>query len=147
MNLTVNIPKNEYYTLFAEGKFLSKHSDDNCTEITFAKKGILILFYHFPKHGRSQHRRVYITCNPDTFENKYVHSLEGVSEERTVLAELRGRAFDRLKMSLEYIRKETNDECYTYSNEFWLKVSYLMHAGKNSQYNINNLISIFKEIK
>ncbi len=161
--ICVEIPRNDFFTLYADGSLISKSSNEVYHELIFNKNNILILFYHFPekKRKKSQHRRVYITCDPSQFENKNVYNLYGISKKRTVLFQLRGRSFDRFKNSLEYIKKQTNYECFKYPLEFWVKFCALNQevpqinnetkrmrkTAKNSHHNIDELISIFKDLQ
>lgn len=139
-NITVFIPKSGIYTLFAEGSFEKKVSEGDFHQIEFREDNILVLFYHFPFH-----RRLYVTSAPSLFNNENVHTLDGVDTERSILAQLRGRAFDRFKRSLSYIQEHTDYKCFTYPNEFWLRIIYLMQAGKNSLHNIQSIISEFQQ--
>lgn len=141
-NITVYIPQEGFYSLFAEGSFQRKEKTDEYYILDFKADDILILFYHF-----SWHRRLYVTCNPPKFNNRHIHTLEGVEGERSVLAQLRGRAFDQLKRSLYYIKKETDCLCFSYPNAFWTQIIYLMQNSKNSHTNMDIIISRFKEQK
>ena len=136
--VTVRIPATDFYSLFAEGSFLKMEKTETEYYIDFNADNVLIVFYHFPFH-----RRLYITCNPAKFNNKEIHVLEGVDNERSVLVQLQGRAFDRFKRSLDFIKKETDNTCFSLQNEFWFQMANLMRAGKNSTLNMKTVISRF----
>lgn len=138
--VTVFIPPEKApYTLFAEGAFVSiKGNKDEGYQVDFSEDYMLLLFYHFPFH-----RRLYVTVNH--FHSLPKNSLMGVSQKRVILAELQGRAFDRMKRSLAYLKKLTGGNCFSFPKEFWLRFIALMRSGKNSQQNIDTLVKEFSQ--
>lgn len=136
--VTVFIPPEKApYTLFAEGGFLRMDGDDESGwSVEFDAESALLLYYHFPFH-----RRLYVTCHADS--RFPLQKFSGVSDSRSLLCELYGRAFDRMKRAMPHIVKLTGGRCFFFPPEFWLRISHVMRYGKNSRMNISRIVSEF----
>jgi hypothetical protein len=124
------------FTLFAEGDFVRISDTGEGHSIEFNGGSVLLLFFHFPNH-----RRLYVTCDPEKLEGRFVHRFDNLDTERSVLVQLRGRKFDRMKQSVEYLKKLSEGRCFRYSLLFWTQLIYLIQQGKNSRFNLNTLAS------
>ncbi len=134
--ITAFIPKEGLFSLFAEGDFLRISDTGEGHAVEFNGESVLLLFFHFPGH-----RRLYVTCDPEKLEGKFVRRFDHLDTARSVLAQMRGRNFDRMKQSVEYVKKISQGRCFRYSLLFWTQLIYLIRQEKNSRYNLNILAS------
>jgi len=132
--VTARIPKDGFFTLFVEGSLI-KISDMESEYLAEYKKGILLLYYHFPFH-----RRVYITCTPELFSSCFLHRFDNVDTDLSVLAQFRGRNFDRLKQAADYLNHTTSGAFYQYPPAFWLQLACLIREGKDALCNFRQLV-------
>lgn len=141
----VLIPKEDSsypFTCYAEGSFI--RIEDAITEyqISFKEDDILIVFFHFPHH-----RRLYITVPKGKIDTLEDIDFWNISEERQILAELRGRCFDRLKLSIRILKEITKGACFSYPVSFWSQLIMLIQQNKHSKMNLQFLCEAYKEIK
>ncbi len=131
--VTVIVPRDKEYTLFCEGKLIHLETLPTIYRLEMDFDYPIILYY-----THRYHRRLYIImkpCPPLICENVDVRS------PFSVIAQLRGRGFDRFKRSMWYIKRKTNGLCYRFPPSFYFKLSYLANNEKNSRFNLNMLIN------
>lgn len=135
--ITAKIPKNNNnYSIYVEGTLVSQIDCGSYYELEFSKGKILILYYNF----KLKHRRLYIVCNPDQMENSYEKFFLGLSDKMSIIAELRGRGFDRFKRSIDYLKKATENQIMSLPPAFWFQMAYICRNGINNRFNLNNLV-------
>lgn len=142
--ISVSIPSDDnYYHIYAEGVFISQHTENNQTEITLDDNYPFILYYYFPYHAR-----IYICCNKENC-SKYLFSLYNVSKEFSIISILEGRrSFDRFKRVMDYLNQKTEGQVYKLPPSYFWQLAYLCKTGKNSSYNIETLTKRYNfEIK
>ena len=134
--ISISIPSDDnYYHLYAEGVFLSKHTKHNQTEITLDDNYPFILYYYFPYHAR-----IYICCNKETC-SKNLFSLYNVSKEFSIISILEGRrSFDRFKRVMDYLNQKTEGQVYKLPASYFWQLAYLCKTGRNNSYNIEQLL-------
>ena len=119
--ISVLIPSEDnYYHIFAEGVFVSKHRENNQTEITLDDNYPFILYYHFPYHAR-----IYICCSKENC-GKNLFSLYNVNKEFSIISILEGRrSFDRFKRVMDYLNQKTEGEVYKLPVSYFWQLAYL----------------------
>lgn len=129
--VVIRIPKTKNYTLYAEGSLcrIDKDGEDHLITLDFSHP--VILYYTF-----RYHRRLYVITSPGT----PVLRNDDVSGNFSIIAQLRGRSFDRFKRSMQYIVEKTEKRCYEFPAAFFWQLSYLAQAGKNDRINLGILI-------
>ena len=144
--ISVRIPKNDYYTTYAEGVFLSMDTEsEDGVIINLDADYTFFLYYTFKFH-----RRLYI-CSTKIPGND--HKFENVNEPVKILCQLRGRAFDEFKRSVNYLNKSTKGSFYHLPPMYFWQLAALCRARKNSRINLELLTKrynpgiIFEEIQ
>ena len=132
----VRIPKDSYYTLFAEGVLLNLESYGTGHIATLDFSYPVVLYYTF-----HHHRRLYVIMQPSV--NEIFHNND-VSRPFSVIAQLRGRSFDRFKRSLRYIVRKSKG-FHEFPAEFYFKLSFLCTHQKNDKINLNTLFYKYYE--
>ena len=132
----VRIPKDSYYTLFAEGVLLNLEAYGTGHIATLDFSYPVVLYYTF-----HHHRRLYVIMQPSV--NEIFHNND-VSRPFSVIAQLRGRSFDRFKRSLRYIVRKSKG-FHEFPAEFYFKLSFLCTHQKNDKINLNRLFYKYYE--
>ena len=132
----VRIPKDSYYTLFAEGVLLNLESYGTGHIATLDFSYPVVLYYTF-----HHHRRLYVIMQPSV--NEIFHNND-VSRPFSVIAQLRGRSFDRFKRSLRYIVRKSKG-FHEFPSEFYFKLAVLCTHQKNDKINLNRLFYKYYE--
>ena len=132
----VRIPKDSYYTLFAEGVLLNLESYGTGHIATLDFSYPVVLYYTF-----HHHRRLYVIMQPSV--NEIFHNND-VSRPFSVIAQLRGRSFDRFNRSLRYIVRKSKG-FHEFPAEFYFKLSFLCTHQKNDKINLNRLFYKYYE--
>ena len=129
--VVVRIPKTKNYTLYAAASLcrIDKDGEDHLITLDFSHP--VILYYTF-----RYHRRLYVITSPGT----PVLRNDDVSGNFSIIAQLRGRSFDRFKRSMKYIVEKTEKRCYEFPAAVFWQLSYLAQAGKNDRINLGILI-------
>jgi hypothetical protein len=132
-DIVVSIPKHSFYTLYAEGASCGITDTGDTFKVSFSPSGTIILFYTFPHH-----RRLYAVRRESTagIRKQFIDCVEPLFS----LFQLRGRAFDRFKRALEYIKKTAGARCFDYPSLFWFQLACLCREDKNSLLNISILM-------
>lgn len=132
----VRIPKNSYYTLFAEGVLLDLEPEGAGYIASLDFSYPVVLYYTF-----HHHRRLYVIMRPSV--NEFFHNND-VSSPFSVISQLRGRSFDRFKRSLRYIVRKSKG-FHKFPPEFYFKLSFLCSHQKNDKINLNRLFNKYYE--
>ena len=132
----VRIPTDSYYTLFAAGVLLNLESYGTGHIATLDFSYPVVLYYTF-----HHHRRLYVIMQPSV--NEIFHNND-VSRPFSVIAQLRGRSFDRFKRSLRYIVRKSKG-FHEFPAEFYFKLSFLCTHQKNDKINLNRLFYKYYE--
>ena len=131
------IPKEDSsypFTCFAQGSFIRLEDEETEYRISFNEDEVLILFFHFKNH-----RRIYVTLKENSIEKIENKTFWNVDKSRQVLAELRGRNFDRFKMSLDFINDFTEGKCFSFPIAFWAQLVMLCQQNRHSELNLKYL--------
>ncbi len=132
----VKIPKDSYYTLFAEGVLQSLESYGIGHIATFDFSYPVVLYYTF-----HHHRRLYVIMRSSVNE---IFHCNDVSRQFSIIAQLRGRSFDRFKRSLRYIVRKSKG-FHKFPAEFYFKLSFLCTHQKNDKINLDRLFKKYYE--
>lgn len=145
--ISVFIPKESSsypFTCYAQGSFIRMEDYETEYKISFCEKSVLILFYHFDFH-----RRLYITLPENSLSEVENKKFWNITENRQILAELRGRNFDRFKRSVDFINDFTKGDCYNFPASFWSQITMLCEQNRHCKKNLNFLCesyyAFFKE--
>lgn len=132
----VRIPKDSYYTLFAEGVLLSlePYGTGHIAALDFSYPVVLYYTFH-------HHRRLYVIMRPSVSE---IFHNNDVSRPFSIVTQLRGRSFDRFKRSLRYIVRKSKGY-RKFPAEFYFKLSFLCSHQKNDKINLNRLFNKYYE--
>lgn len=72
-----------------------------------------------------------------------IYHFNCANKELAVISQLRGRAYDRFKRSLDWLDKKTNSRWKKYNIQFFWQLAYLSKKGLNSSQNLKFLIDIY----
>lgn len=138
--ISIIIPdKDNYFSTYAEGVFLSRQFFEGQAEITLDDSYCFSLYYTFPHHAR-----VYICCSTSK-SKRYNISIYNVNKDFAVIAKLEGRrSFDRYKNAMSYLNKITCGEVLKLPPQFFWQLAYICKKGKNSNRNLEILIKRYK---
>ena len=129
-------PTNVHFSLFAEGALLSVFSMGPGMEsfVTLEDEHPINLFYKI--NGR---RYLYICTSVREMESLPVYKFKEVSSPLRVMAVLHGRAYDRYKRSLSYLKKRYTGKSSRFRSLFFMRLAALCRNGMNSNRNIEIL--------
>ena len=129
-------PTNGHFSLFAEGELLSVFSMGPGREsfVTLEDEHPINLFYKI--NGR---RYLYICTSVRDMEYLPVYNFKEVSSPLRVMTVLHGRAYDRYKRSLSYLKKKYVGKSSRFRSVFFMKLAALCKNGMNSNSNIEIL--------
>jgi hypothetical protein len=118
--LSVHIPKDSFFTLYAKGKIEYKQTVDELgTFIRF--DGVVVLFYKYPHH-----RRAYIVRNSEELRNYPSLTLPNVKQQVGIIYRAKGRRVDILRRVWWNLEQLNGSKVYTYDTLFWQKAGCLM---------------------
>jgi hypothetical protein len=122
MGLSVLVPENAAYTLYARGE-AAAHAvvPGRGTFITFSDDSTVILFYKYFRH-----RRAYIVRDVRELKHYQGVRLPGVKEPVGIIAKLKGRRIDILRRAYFNLEKINGLEVYRYSVRFWQRLGCLI---------------------
>ncbi len=133
--IRILIPKKDSIpSVYAEGVFLGKDFYKGDVEIILDSDYCTTVYYTYKLH-----RRLYVCCNPGK-KGINATALPMVNQEVTILTQLRGRHFDRYKEAMSLLNKATKGQFYKLPPQFFWQLSILCRTGKNSNFNIKNLV-------
>ena len=121
-------------SVYAEGVFIGKDFYKGDVEIVLDSGYCTTVYYTYKLH-----RRLYVCCKPGK-NGEYATALPMVNQTVTVLTQLRGRHFDRYKEAMSLLNKATKGQFYKLPPQFFWQLSILCRTGKNTNFNIKNLI-------
>jgi hypothetical protein len=139
--LSVHIPKDSFFTLYAKGKIEYKQTvEDLGTFIRF--DGVVILFYKYPHY-----RLAYIVRNAGELINYPSLTLPNVKQKVGVIYRAGGRRVDILRNVYWNLERMNGGKVYTYGTFFWQKVGCLMdnYRSLKSAAGKGNLILLSRE--
>ncbi len=142
MSVRIRIPKDEYFTTYAEGFFLGEQIIDNEVYILLDEKYPVILYYTYHNH-----RRLYICSDPAVTNFKNICSFPNVSKELAVITQLRGRAFDLFKENMDYFNAATKGKVYELPASFFWELSFQCKKKCNTRETINRLWSLYNPLE
>ena len=141
--IRIDIPtklQNEKFTVFAEGvsygAFLNP--EKGLYEVYLDYSQPILLYFTLVKS-----RRLYICTNPENSSTEIV-KFPVANKPLSVMATLRGRAFDRFKRSLKYIKKVLKTDCTRYNIKFYWELAYLSNTGLTAAANLKALVEKYK---
>lgn len=141
--IKIDIPtklQNEKFTVFAEGvsygAFLNP--EKGLYEVYLDYSQPILLYFTLVKS-----RRLYICTNPENSSTEIV-KFPVANKPLSVMATLRGRAFDRFKRSLKYIKKVLKTDCTRYNIKFYWELAYLSNTGLTAAANLRALVEKYK---
>ena len=133
--LRVLIPKKgDFPSVYAEGVFAGKDFYNGEVEILLDSRYCTTVYYTYKLH-----RRLYICCVPEK-QKGISTTLPRISKAVTVISQLRGRHFDRYKEGMSFLNQATKGQFYKLPPQFFWQLSILCRSGKNSNFNIKNLV-------
>jgi len=135
--ISVHIPQNEFYTLYAEGNTQKISQDAEYFSVDFPDDSVIFLYYTFQFH-----RRVYITCSPNKNAGN-IHYFGDADVPLSVLGQLRGRTFDQFKQAANFLNIYTKGRFYNYPLQFFYQLLCLLRSKKNSNDNMQLLASLY----
>ena len=141
--IRIDIPtklQNEKFTVFAEGvsygAFLNP--EKGLYEVYLDYSQPILLYFTLNKS-----RRLYICTNPENSSTEIV-KFPVANKPLSVMATLRGRAFDRFKRSLKYIKKVLKTDCTRYDIKFYWELAYLSNMNLTFSANLKSLVEKYK---
>jgi hypothetical protein len=122
MGITVLIPSQAAYTLYARGEVDSHATVPGIgTYITFYEGSTVILFYKWRRH-----RRVYLVREAERLRHYVPTSLPGVMKPVGILGKYRGRRVDLVRRAYFNLERLTGFEVYRFSTRFWQRLACLI---------------------
>lgn len=142
MAVSIRIPKDDYFTLFAEGFFLERQIISNEVHIVLDEKYPVFLYYTYQNH-----RRLYICASPEVTNYKNVFNFPNVSKELALISQLRGRSFDLFKENMEYFNAATKGKIYELPPSFFWELAFHCEKRCNNRENINRLWYLYNPLE
>jgi hypothetical protein len=122
MGITVLIPEQAAYTLYARGEVESHAAvPGRGTFISFPDGSTVLLFYKW-RH----HRRVYIVREATALRYYQPVKLPGVKEPVGILGKFRGRRVDLLRRAYYHLEKINGFAVYRAGVRFWQRLGCLI---------------------
>jgi hypothetical protein len=141
MELSVHIPKNAFFTLFAKG-WVESHVTvpEKGTFIRF--EGVVLLYYKYPHH-----RRAYIVRNAEELRHYRAVALPNVKQPVGIILKAKGRRIDILRNAAWNLQQINGTRVFKYDTVFWQKVGCLIenYRGRKSAAVKSNLILLSRE--
>lgn len=137
--ISVQIQKDEYFTTFADGVFVSKEVfDSDSVSINLDGNYCIMLFYTL---GSS--RNVFLCSTQEKIKKINEQFFVNVSEPLGIMNILTGRAYDRFKRSLDYVKKATQGKVLYFPEQFFLEFSVMCENGHNNSECIERLVKLY----
>jgi len=139
--LSVHIPKESFFTLYARGKIIRKQTvDDLGTFIQFS--GVVLLYYKYPHH-----RRAYIVRDTSELSHYQAIIIPNVKQKVGILLQAKGKRIDLLRQVYWNLEQINGKSVYTWDTLFWQRIGCLVDNfnGKKSQAIKTNLILASRE--
>jgi hypothetical protein len=141
MELSVHIPKEAFFTLFAKGWM--EHSITVPEAGTFIRfEGVVFLYYRYPHH-----RRAYIVRNAGDLRYYRPVILPNIREPVGIILKAKGRRIDILRNVAWNLQQINGTKVFKFDTVFWQEVSCLIESynGRNSRAVKSNLILLSRE--
>jgi hypothetical protein len=118
--LTVHIPEQSFFTLYARGNILGKRTvTGRGTFIRF--DGVVVLYYTYPHH-----RRAYIVRSVDALSCYPPVALPNVKQKVGVILRAKGRRIDILRRVYWNLEQVNGKNVYAWNTLFWQQVGCLV---------------------
>ncbi len=123
------------YTVYAEGvshgvRLIPERRE---YEISLDCRHPIVLYFTFRTF-----RKAYVCIAPEIF-GMNIYRFDCASRELAVVSQLRGRAYDRFKRSLAWLRRQTQNRVHKFDIRFYWQLAFLAKKGLNSNLNLKML--------
>ena len=139
--ISVHIPKESFFTLYARGKIERKQTVEELgTFIRF--NGVVLLYYKYPHH-----RRAYIVRESTELSYYPPIMLPNVKQKVGILLRAKGRRIDLLRRVYWNLEQLNGKAVYTWDTIFWQRLGCLLDNfnGRKSQAIKANLMLVSRE--
>jgi len=125
--LKVHIPtEKQFYSLYSEGCYTSKKSDDNETILTYCQNEVLFLYYTYPSH-----RRAYIVRFDS--DNKNGIMLPSLDQPVKIISRCHASKVDKLKKTAGFL-KEYCPNAFAFSDSFYVRIHFIIQQKGKINY-------------
>jgi len=125
--LKVHIPaEKQFYSLYTDGCYVNKKTDDTETTCTYLPNSVLFLYYTYPSH-----RRAYIVRYlPDKTNTILLPSLD---QPVKIISRCHASKVDKLKKTAGFLN-EYYQNAFNFSDSFYLRLHFIIQQRGKINY-------------